>query len=41
MESVRLREVEKAHQEIVSIARKLEEEGLITTGAGAGEPYVT
>ncbi|HWB28895.1 MAG TPA: flagellar motor switch protein FliG [Vicinamibacterales bacterium] len=39
--AVRLREVEKAHQEIVSIARKLEEEGLITTGAGAGEPYVT
>ena len=38
--AVRLREVEKAHQEIVAIARKLEEEGLITTGAGAGEPYV-
>jgi flagellar motor switch protein FliG len=36
--AVRLREVEKAHQEIVAIARKLEEEGLITTGAG--EPYV-
>jgi flagellar motor switch protein FliG len=39
--AVRLREVEKAHQEIVAIARKLEEEGLISTGAGAGEPYVT
>lgn len=39
--AVRLREVEKAHQEVVSIARKLEEEGLISTGAGAGEPYVT
>jgi flagellar motor switch protein FliG len=39
--AVRLREVEKAHQEVVAIARKLEEEGLISTGAGAGEPYVT
>ncbi len=39
--AVRLREVEKAHQEIVAIARKLEEEGVISTGAGAGEPYVT
>jgi flagellar motor switch protein FliG len=39
--AVRLREVEKAQQEIVAIARKLEEEGLITTGAGAGEAYVT
>lgn len=38
--AVRLREVEKAHQEIVAIARKLEEEGVISTGAGAGEPYV-
>jgi len=38
--AVRLREVEKAQQEIVSIARKLEEEGLITTGAAAGEAYV-
>jgi flagellar motor switch protein FliG len=40
MGAVRLREVEKAQQEIVAITRKLEEEGLITTGAGAGEPYV-
>ena len=40
MGAVRLRDVEKAQHEIVSIARKLEEEGLITTGAGAGEPYV-
>jgi flagellar motor switch protein FliG len=39
--AVRLREVERAQHEIVGIARKLEEEGLITTGAGAGEPYVT
>ena len=39
--AVRLREVEKAQQEIVAIARKLEEEGLITTGAAAGEAYVT
>jgi flagellar motor switch protein FliG len=38
--AIRLREVEKAQQEIVSIARKLEEEGLLTTGAAAGEPYV-
>lgn len=38
--AVRLRDVEKAQQEIVAIARKLEEEGMITTGAGAGEPYV-
>jgi flagellar motor switch protein FliG len=39
--AVRLREVERAQHEIVGIARKLEEEGLIATGAGAGEPYVT
>ncbi len=39
--AMRLREVEKAQQEIVTIARKLEEEGLITTGAGSGEAYVT
>jgi flagellar motor switch protein FliG len=38
--AIRLREVEKAQQEIVAIARKLEEEGLIVTGAAAGEPYV-
>ncbi|HXT70721.1 MAG TPA: flagellar motor switch protein FliG [Vicinamibacterales bacterium] len=38
--AVRLRDVEKAQQEIVAIARKLEEEGVITTGAEAGEPYV-
>jgi flagellar motor switch protein FliG len=40
MGAVRLRDVEKAQQEIVGIARKLEEEGVISTGAGAGEPYV-
>jgi len=39
--AVRLRDVEKAQQEIVGIARKLEEEGMITTGAGAGESYVS
>lgn len=39
MGAVRLRDVEKAQQEVVAIARKLEEEGVITTG-GAGEPYV-
>jgi flagellar motor switch protein FliG len=39
--AIRLREVEKAQQEIVGIARKLEEEGVITTGAAAGETYVT
>jgi flagellar motor switch protein FliG len=38
--AIRLREVEKAQQEIVGIARKLEEEGVITTGAAAGEAYV-
>lgn len=40
MGAVRLREVEKAKQEIVGIARKLEDEGLLTTGAAAEEPYV-
>jgi len=40
MGAVRLREVEKAQQEVVAIARKLEDEGLIVTGAAAGEPYV-
>jgi flagellar motor switch protein FliG len=38
--AVRLREVEKAQREIVAVARKLEEEGLIVTGAAAGEAYV-
>jgi flagellar motor switch protein FliG len=40
MGAVRLREVEKAQHEIVAITRKLEEEGLIVTGAAAGEAYV-
>ena len=40
MGAVRLRDVEKAQQEVVAIARKLEEEGLISTGAAAGEAYV-
>jgi flagellar motor switch protein FliG len=39
--AVRLREVEKAQHEIVGIARKLEEEGLITTGSSGGDTYVT
>ncbi|MBI4265879.1 MAG: flagellar motor switch protein FliG [Acidobacteria bacterium] len=38
--AIRLREVEKAQQEVVAIARKLEEEGVIVTGAAAGEAYV-
>lgn len=38
--AMRLRDVEKAQQEVVAIARKLEEEGLLTTGAAAGEAYV-
>ena len=38
--AIRLREVEKAQQEVVAIARKLEEEGVIITGAAAGETYV-
>ncbi len=40
MGALRLREVEKAQHEIVAIARKLEEEGVIVTGAAAGEAYV-
>jgi flagellar motor switch protein FliG len=38
--AIRLREVEKAQQEVVAVARKLEEERVIVTGAAAGEPYV-
>jgi len=38
--AVRLRDVEKAQQEVVAIARKLEEEVLITLGGNAGEAYV-
>jgi flagellar motor switch protein FliG len=38
--AVRLREVEKAQHDVVAVARKLEEEGLIVTGAAAGEAYV-
>jgi flagellar motor switch protein FliG len=40
MGAVRLREVEKAQQEIVGVARRLEDEGLITLGGSAGEAYV-
>jgi flagellar motor switch protein FliG len=38
--AVRLRDVEKAQQDIVGVARKLEEEGLIVTGGVVGEAYV-
>jgi flagellar motor switch protein FliG len=39
--AVRVREVEKAQQEIVAIARKLEEEGVIvTSGGSSAEAYV-
>jgi flagellar motor switch protein FliG len=38
--AIRLREVEKAQAEVIGVARKLEEEGLISTGAAAGEAYV-
>jgi flagellar motor switch protein FliG len=40
MGAVRLRDVEKAQQEIVGVARKLEEEGVIVTGGVVGEAYV-
>ena len=38
--AIRLRDVEKAQQEIVGVARKLEEEGVIVTGGVVGEAYV-
>ncbi len=41
MGAIRLKDVEKAQQDVVAIARKLEEEGVISTGAAAGEAYVT
>jgi flagellar motor switch protein FliG len=37
---VRVREVEKAQQAIVAVARSLEEEGLIVTGEGGEDEYV-
>jgi flagellar motor switch protein FliG len=40
MGAVRLREVEKAQQEILGVARRLEDEGVITLGGNAGEAYV-
>ncbi|MCC7185379.1 MAG: flagellar motor switch protein FliG [Acidobacteria bacterium] len=40
MGAIRLREVEKAQQEIVAVARRLEDEGVITLGGNAGEAYV-
>jgi flagellar motor switch protein FliG len=40
MGAVRLREVEKAQQEVVAVARRLEDEGVITLGGSAGEAYV-
>ena len=39
--AVRLKDVEKAQSDIVAIVRKLEEEGLVTTGGdGQGDEYV-
>lgn len=38
--AVRLREVDKAQQEIVAIARKLEEEGVVVLSPGAEDAYV-
>jgi len=38
--AVRLKEVEKAQHDVVAVARKLEEEGLLVTGAAGGEAYV-
>jgi len=40
MGAVRVREVEKAQQEIVTLMRSLEEEGVIVTGGSAGDAYV-
>jgi flagellar motor switch protein FliG len=40
MGAIRVREVEKAQQEMVALARTLEEEGVIVMGGGAGEAYV-
>ena len=38
--AVRMRDVEQAQREVVSIARKLEEEGLLTTDRATGEAFV-
>lgn len=38
--SVKLKDVERSQQEVVAIARKLEEEGTLSTSDGAGEGYV-
>jgi flagellar motor switch protein FliG len=38
--TVKLRDIERAQQEIVAIARALEEEGLITIGDTSGDSYV-
>lgn len=40
MGAVRVRDVEKAQQEIVAVARTLEEEGVISIGTGDAEAYV-
>jgi len=40
MGAVRVREVEKAQQAIVAVARSLEEEGLIVTGGEGADEYV-
>ena len=37
---VKVREVEKAQQEVVALVTKLNEEGVITVGGG-GDEYVT
>jgi len=39
--AIRLREVEKAQQEIVAIVRTLEEEGLVTLEGGGDDAFVT
>jgi flagellar motor switch protein FliG len=38
--AVRLRDVEKAQQEVVAVARRLEEEGVISTGDSVEDAYV-
>lgn len=40
MGAVRVRDVEKAQRDVLNVARKLEEDGLIVLGTPDGEPYV-